>query len=86
MEFQHRPIDWFRPYARNLRVNDHAEGRMEASLRGFGFKVPILARKATQLSETQESSKNQITLPSRTGQRCRLATSYRTSEGGQPCR
>jgi hypothetical protein len=35
MEFQHQPIDWFRPYARNLHVNDHAEGRMEASLRGY---------------------------------------------------
>ena len=30
MEFEHRPLDWFRPYARHPRVNDHAIGRLEA--------------------------------------------------------
>ena len=44
MEFEHRPLDWFRPYARHPRVNDHAIGRLEAVIRAYGFKVPILAR------------------------------------------
>jgi DNA modification methylase len=44
MEFEPRPLDWFRPYARHPRVNDHAIGRLEAVIRAYGFKVPILAR------------------------------------------
>ncbi len=85
MEFQHPPIHWFRSYAHNLPVNAHAEDRRRVSPREFGFKVPILARKASQVSKTQESNKHPITIPTR-GQRCLLATSYRTSVGGQPCR
>jgi ParB-like chromosome segregation protein Spo0J len=38
------PIDRFVPYARNPRKNDHAVDRMVASIREFGFKIPILAR------------------------------------------
>jgi ParB-like chromosome segregation protein Spo0J len=34
----------FIPYARNPRKNDHAIDRMAASIREFGFKVPVLAR------------------------------------------
>jgi DNA modification methylase len=34
----------FVPYARNPRKNDHAVDRMAASIREFGFKVPVLAR------------------------------------------
>jgi len=37
-------IDRFIPYARNPRKNDAAVDRMIASIREFGFKVPILAR------------------------------------------
>src|SRR5438874_1318137 len=33
------------PYARNPRKNDHAIDRMAGSIREFGFKVPILARR-----------------------------------------
>jgi ParB-like chromosome segregation protein Spo0J len=32
------------PYARNPRKNDHAIDRMAASIREWGFKIPILAR------------------------------------------
>src|SRR5712691_4196888 len=32
------------PYARNPRKNDHAVDRMAASIREFGFRVPVLAR------------------------------------------
>jgi hypothetical protein len=38
------PIDRFVPYARNPRKNDAAVDRMCASIREFGFKVPVLAR------------------------------------------
>jgi hypothetical protein len=37
-------IDQLIPYARNPRKNDPAVGRMVASIREFGFKIPILAR------------------------------------------
>src|SRR6516165_3325478 len=38
------PIGRFVPYTRNPRKNDAAVDRMCASIREFGFKVPILAR------------------------------------------
>src|SRR3954466_8721588 len=34
----------FVPYARNPRKNDHVIDRMAASVREFGFRVPVLAR------------------------------------------
>lgn len=37
------------PYARNPRKNDHAVDRMVASIREFGFKIPILARSDGQV-------------------------------------
>jgi DNA modification methylase len=37
-------IEKFIPYARNPRKNDAAVDRMCASIREFGFKIPILAR------------------------------------------
>ena len=37
-------IGRFVPYARNPRKNDHAVERMAASIREFGFRVPVLAR------------------------------------------
>src|ERR1035438_261581 len=37
-------IDKFVPYPKNLRKNDAAIDRMVASIREFGFKVPVLAR------------------------------------------
>ena len=38
------PIDRFVFYARNPRKNDAAVDRMCASIREFGFKIPVLAR------------------------------------------
>src|SRR5262250_1478088 len=38
------PIDKFVFYARNPRKNDAAVDRMCASIREFGFKIPVLAR------------------------------------------
>src|ERR1700747_3155774 len=40
----HRPINALLPYARNPRKNDAAVDRMCASIREFGFKIPVLAR------------------------------------------
>src|ERR1017187_8961581 len=42
IQFWH--IDKFVLYARNPRKNDAAVDRMCASIREFGFKVPVLAR------------------------------------------
>ena len=44
IETVYRPIAWFRPYERNPRKNDKAVDRIRASIREFGFAVPILAR------------------------------------------
>ena len=41
---QTRHIDRFVPYARDPRRNDATVDRMCASIREFGFKVPVLAR------------------------------------------
>lgn len=38
------PISRFVPYARNALKNDAAVDRMAASIRDFGFKIPVLAR------------------------------------------
>jgi ParB-like chromosome segregation protein Spo0J len=38
------PIEKFRPYGKNPRKNDAAVDRMVASIREFGFKIPMLAR------------------------------------------
>src|SRR5437764_7164480 len=38
------PIDKLILYARNPRKNDAAVDRMVASIREFGFKIPVLAR------------------------------------------
>ncbi|HYW46816.1 MAG TPA: DNA modification methylase [Bryobacteraceae bacterium] len=43
-QIQFWPIDRFVFYARNPRKNDAAVDRMCASIREFGFKIPVLAR------------------------------------------
>ena len=44
LQIQSWHIDRFVPYARNPRKNDAAVDRMCASIREFGFKIPVLAR------------------------------------------
>jgi len=44
MEIQFWHIDRLTFYARNPRKNDAAVDRMCASIREFGFKIPVLAR------------------------------------------
>jgi hypothetical protein len=44
MEIQTWNIERFVFYVRNPRKNDAAVDRMCASIREFGFKVPVLAR------------------------------------------
>jgi hypothetical protein len=44
IEIQLWPIDRLVFYARNPRKNDAAVDRMCASIREFGFKIPVLAR------------------------------------------
>ena len=39
-----RPVESLIPYARNPRKNDAVVDRMVASIREFGFKVPVLAK------------------------------------------
>jgi DNA modification methylase len=39
-----RRLEWFMPYGRNPRQNDHAIPQMCAAIQQFGFKIPILAR------------------------------------------
>src|SRR5215471_15344050 len=43
------PIERFVPYARNPRRNDAAVDRMAASIREFGFKIPVLARSSGEV-------------------------------------
>jgi hypothetical protein len=47
LEIQIWPIERLVFYARNPRKNDAAVDRMCASIREFGFKIPVLARSST---------------------------------------
>src|SRR5579863_2470240 len=44
LHIETRPIASLKPYFRNPRKNDGAVDQMEASIREYGFKVPILIR------------------------------------------
>jgi hypothetical protein len=44
MNIQCWPLTQFVPYCGNPRKNDQAVDRMAASIREFGFKIPVLAR------------------------------------------
>jgi hypothetical protein len=44
MQIEIRRTDALRPYARNPRRNDQAVEQMVASIREFGFKIPLLVR------------------------------------------
>jgi DNA modification methylase len=44
VQIEIRRTDTLRPYARNPRCNDHAVEQMMASIREFGFKIPLLVR------------------------------------------
>jgi ParB-like chromosome segregation protein Spo0J len=44
MVIENWPLTKFVPYFRNPRKNDQGVDRMAASIREFGFKVPVLAR------------------------------------------
>jgi ParB-like chromosome segregation protein Spo0J len=44
------PIERLVEYPRNPRKNDNAVDRMCASIREFGFKIPMLARSDARLS------------------------------------
>ena len=49
MQLETWPLSRFVPYARNPRKNDHVVNRMVASIREFGFKVPVLARSSGEV-------------------------------------
>lgn len=51
VEIQNWPIDRLIPYARNPRKNDDVVDRMCASIREFGFKIPILARTTGEICD-----------------------------------
>lgn len=42
LKVEYRKLDSLLPYARNPRKNDEAVERMAASIREFGFRIPIL--------------------------------------------
>ena len=44
LRVEYWPIERLKPYERNPRKNDKAVDRMRASIRQFGFAVPILAK------------------------------------------
>lgn len=44
LRIEYRPLGWLKPYERNARKNDKAVARMVASIREYGFTVPILAK------------------------------------------
>ena len=44
IEVVYWPIEKLRPYVRNPRKNDQAVDRIVASIREFGFAVPVLAK------------------------------------------
>src|SRR5450755_4474980 len=48
-EVQYWQIERLVPYARNPRKNDAAIDRMAASIREFGFKIPVLARSSGEV-------------------------------------
>jgi DNA modification methylase len=45
MDIQEVSLDRLTPYVRNLRKNDRAVARMMASIKEFGFKIPMLVRR-----------------------------------------
>lgn len=49
MQIEIWPIDRFVLYARNPRKNDAAVDRMCASIKEFGFKIPVLARSSGEV-------------------------------------
>jgi ParB-like chromosome segregation protein Spo0J len=49
MQFETWPLTRFVHYARNPRKNDHVVDRMVASIKEFGFKVPVLARSSGEV-------------------------------------
>src|SRR5579862_3234281 len=49
MQIEIWPIDRFVLYTRNPRKNDAAVDRMCASIKEFGFKVPVLARSSGEV-------------------------------------
>ena len=44
MQIEFRRTNTLCPYARNPRRNDHAVEQMMASIREYGFKIPLLVR------------------------------------------
>ena len=51
MQLEHWPIERFLPYVRNPRKNDKAVDQMCASLREYGFAVPVLARSGGEVCD-----------------------------------
>ena len=49
MEIFTRPVVELVPYHRHLRKNDHAVQRMVASIKEFGFKIPVLVRSTGEI-------------------------------------
>ena len=50
MQLHQVSIDKLIPYSHNPRKNDHAIERMVASIKEFGFKIPVLARSDGEVS------------------------------------
>ena len=44
LRIEYWPVERLKPYERNPRKNDKAVDRIRASIREFGFTVPVLAK------------------------------------------
>lgn len=49
LETQEWPISRFREYPNNPRINDHAVSQMAATIKEFGFRVPMIVRSDGEL-------------------------------------
>lgn len=49
LETQEWPIARFREYPNNPRINDHAVSQMAATIKEFGFRVPMIVRSDGEL-------------------------------------
>ena len=52
MQIINKPIGELKPYENNPRINDKAVDAVAASIKEFGFKVPIVIDKNVIVAET----------------------------------
>jgi DNA modification methylase len=63
LEIVYRPLDWFIPYEKNPRKNEPAVPKIQASIREFGFAVPILSRSSGHIVDGHLRHKGVTRMP-----------------------